>query len=93
MSFTDAYTVQFTDQFGRPAGYSANRQRAIQAYYDAILSPLSQIYRRLDIYEADGTTPFALNVPIEDGSVSVDQGRQGGGHWRLASSTTRTPGS
>lgn len=41
----------------------------------ALLSPSSNITRRVDIYEENATTPFMLDAPFLDGNVSVDMGR------------------
>ncbi len=35
----------------------------------------AQIVRRIDIFNVDGTTPWKLDVPLLDGSVSVDGAR------------------
>jgi hypothetical protein len=40
-----------------------------------ILSPITRVYRRVDIYEEDGDTPFLLDAEILSGSISVDQTR------------------
>lgn len=42
---------------------------------DAILSPTTQIIRRVDIFEQDGQTQFAIQAPIVSGSVTADQTR------------------
>lgn len=44
-------------------------------YQSAITASFTRITRRVDIYEDDGTTPWKLNVPVKDGSVTVSQGR------------------
>lgn len=41
----------------------------------AAAAPVTRVLRQLDIYEADGITPWALNVPVVDGSISVDMSR------------------
>lgn len=46
-----------------------------QEVLDAILAPVTQVTRRVDIYEADNKTPWALDVPATEGSVSVDHTR------------------
>lgn len=38
----------------------------------ALLAGVTSVYRRVDIYEEDGETPWLLDVPAADGSVSVD---------------------
>jgi hypothetical protein len=45
------------------------------ALIQAVLAPSTQVTRHVDIYEANGTTPWMLNVPFTEGSISVDQGR------------------
>lgn len=42
---------------------------------EAIQAPVTRVYSRVDIYEADGVTPWMLDAPLIDGNVSVDQGR------------------
>lgn len=42
---------------------------------DLLAAPTARVIRRVDIYEADGVTPFRLDVPLIDGSVSVDYTR------------------
>ena len=42
---------------------------------DAIHGGVTQVTRRVDIYEPDRTTLWAGNVGILDGSVNIDQGR------------------
>lgn len=44
-------------------------------YLAAIRSPTTRVYRRVDIYEADGTTLRNSGVPFVSGSVNVDQTR------------------
>lgn len=39
------------------------------------LAPVTQHTRRVDIFEADGTTPWMLGAPLIDGSVTCDYGR------------------
>lgn len=46
-----------------------------QAFLDAIASPVTIAYRNVDIYQADGVTPYYLSAPIKDGSVTVDNSR------------------
>lgn len=46
-----------------------------QKYVDAIHGPVTAISRQVDIYEEDAVTPWRLNVPIKDGSISADQTR------------------
>lgn len=41
----------------------------------AAIAPVTRITRRVDIYEADGTTPFMLDAPFMDGSVTIDSTR------------------
>lgn len=38
----------------------------------ALSASLVDVYRRVDIYEADNVTPFAIDAPAIDGSISVD---------------------
>jgi len=45
------------------------------AVVDAFLAPTTAHTRRVDIYEADGVTPWMLSAPTTDGSVSVDYSR------------------
>ena len=41
----------------------------------AILGPTTKVISRVDIYEQDGLTEFAMNARVLGGTVSVDQGR------------------
>lgn len=41
-----------------------------------LLSAASRLTRRVDIYEEDGTTPFLIDAPIVDGSVTISATRQ-----------------
>lgn len=41
----------------------------------AAIAPVTRVTRRVDIYEADGITPYLLNAPFMDGNVTVDMGR------------------
>ncbi len=42
---------------------------------EAILAPVTQVVRHVDIYESDGTTPWMMDAPLVSGSVSIDQTR------------------
>lgn len=41
----------------------------------AVLAPATTVTRRVDVYEADGTTLWLPDAPLVDGSVSVDSTR------------------
>lgn len=43
---------------------------------DALLSGETDIFRRVDIFEEDGETPFLLDAGYTDGSVTVDASRE-----------------
>lgn len=43
--------------------------------WSSFFGSTGQVYRRVDIYESDGTTPFALDVPVVEGSVTFDASR------------------
>ncbi len=40
-----------------------------------ILAPFTQVTRRVDIYEKDGETLWRADVPVSDGSVTLDHSR------------------
>ncbi len=46
-----------------------------QKYVDQLHSSVTQITRRIDIYESDASTLYRSNVGFSDASVSVDQTR------------------
>lgn len=41
----------------------------------AMIAPTSRVYRRVDIFESDGDTPWYEDAPFTDGGVTVDQAR------------------
>lgn len=42
---------------------------------EAVQAAVTRVTSRVDIYEADGVTPWLLDAPLIDGNVSVDQAR------------------
>jgi hypothetical protein len=73
-TYSDIYVDDYRDTYGVIIP-NLERPRALDSYVSALLSPVTQVVRQVDIYEADGVTLFAENVPIDDGSVNVDQTR------------------
>lgn len=44
-------------------------------FLEAIIAPTTIAYRRADIYESDGVTPYFLGSPVVSGSVTADNTR------------------
>lgn len=67
--------VRWNTEATAPTAYTYTDVPIPPEFLASLLGPSTQIFRRVDIYEVDGTTPWMIDAPTLDGNVSVDMTR------------------